>query len=159
MLERYAALEGKIATVEAVRSVGIADVNAEADAELAPLMLELDSIREKLWPWWQKAGSALLSGARKSVELGGCMIGTRKGRDSLAVDGDENELVEKLRKRSWAEQLVRAKYSLNKSAILMSIDGCHAKQLKDLGFSRSKGSEQFFVERTEQEGTLAGAGK
>ncbi|MDE8654786.1 host-nuclease inhibitor Gam family protein [Novosphingobium album (ex Liu et al. 2023)] len=157
LLERYAAIEGDIALIENVRNAAIAEANKSADAGAEPLIAERDLIREKLAPWWKDAAASLTAGNRKSIELGGCMIGTRAGRDSLAINGDEDAIAEKLSKRDWAKPLVRVVTRLDKKAIMKSIDGVYRKQLAALGLSRKAGGEQFFVERAEQGGTVAGA--
>lgn len=157
LLERYAVLEGQLAHVQGVRDTLIAQANAAADQSAEGVLAEMDVIRTKLEPWWAKAGPVLTQGKRKSIELGGCLIGSRKGKDKLGVDGDEGKIAEVLAKRPWAGALVITTPRLDKAAILKSMGGCHDKQLKALGFSKVDGEDNFFVNRAKQGGTLAGA--
>ena len=83
MLERHAAIEDQVATINATRDAAIAAANKTADADLLPLLSEITLIQEKLAPWWTKAKDKILSGKRKSIELGGCEIGSRKAKDKL----------------------------------------------------------------------------
>jgi phage host-nuclease inhibitor protein Gam len=155
MLERYAALSDQLQRIEADRGVAIGDANAIADGLAEPVLGELDVIRAKLEPWWAKAGAGLLQKDRKSTELGGCMIGTKKGADSLGVPEDAKPVVEALKKLRWAKPLLRVTTSLDKGAVLKSIDGIYAEQLKALGLKRVTGADAFFVKRAEQQGVRA----
>ncbi len=158
LLQRFAQLLASIDLHENARNDAIAAANAEADTSLAPLIKECDEIRSKLEPWWKQAAAALTGGKRKSVQLGGCMIGTRTGRASLAIDGDEEAIVAKLEKRTWAAGLLRITTKLDKTAILKAVPGEHGKKLKALGLTKSDGAETFYVERAEQDGTVAAVG-
>ena len=155
MLERYAALEDQIAWTEGLRNSAIAAANAASDREAEPLIAERDEIRTKLEPWWSENATEVTGGKRKSAELGGCLIGTVAGRDSLDVAGDEAQVVTALGKRDWAKPLLRVKTSLDRSAILKSIDGVYKKQLAALGLKRKCGEVTFFIKRAEQGGTQA----
>lgn len=153
LLERYAELEGSLAAVEAQRSEEIASANAAADQDAAPLIKELGGIRAALEPWFAAAGKPLLPKGRKSMELGGCMIGSRSSRPSLVISGEEQDVVAVLSGLRWAKPMLRVKTSLNRSAVMSSLDGKHRVALAELGISRSEGDERFFVERVEQAGT------
>ena len=157
LLERFAEIDGQVAAIEADRNAAIAVANAAADALANPLLTDLEAIHEKLEPWWNDAAAELTKGKRKSIELGGCMIGSRAGRESLQVEGDEKAIVASLEKREWARPLLSVVVKLDRKAILKSIDGVYKKQLSALGLSRKPGAETFFVARTEQGGTLAEA--
>jgi phage host-nuclease inhibitor protein Gam len=157
LLERFAELDGQIAGLEADRTAAIAATNASVDALAEPLLAERDQIRDKLAPWWKEAAAELTQGKRKSIELGGCLIGSRSGRDSLAVDGDEKAIVAALQKQDWAGPLLAVVTKLDRKAVLASLEGVYAKPLAKLGLSRKAGEESFYVERTAQAGTLAGA--
>lgn len=157
MLERFADLESMIETHEAMRNVAIAEANQLADAMLAPLVAERDAIRAKLEPWWSKAGAALTKGARKSIELGGCIIGTRAGPDRLHVRGTETDLLLALKLRRWGQRLVRIKTSLDRRAALRELSGPHGDALRDMGLSIAPGEEIFVLERAEQAGTIGAA--
>lgn len=157
MLERYAELEDAIAGGENIRNARIAEANKVIDESLAPMIQEREEIRAKLEPWWATAAADLTKGKRKSAELGGCIVGTVAGRESLDVDGDEDEIVQALQKRSWAAPLLRVTTKLDRKAILASIDGVYKKQLATLGLARRKGSETFYIKRAEQGRTMASA--
>ncbi|MDK2757542.1 MAG: host-nuclease inhibitor Gam family protein, partial [Blastomonas fulva] len=94
MLERFAVLDGDRAGIEAERNEQIAKINAAADEQLVPIVEEMVAIGEKIQPWWAKAAAELLPAKRKSMELGGCIIGSRTGKTVLAIAGAENALIE-----------------------------------------------------------------
>jgi len=152
LLERFAVLQGDIELIEAERGQAIAEANAEADKVAAPLLTERDRLYELLAAWWPGVAEQLTEGKRKSIELGGCLIGSRQGKDSLAVAGDEEKIVSALQRKDWAEDLLKTKVSLDKVAVLKSLDGVYAKPLAKLGLSRKAGEETVFVERAEQKG-------
>ena len=154
LLERFAELDGKIAGIEAERNARIVAINADADDRALGLIRDRDAIFAKLAAWWPGASAELTEGKRKSIELGGCMIGGRQGKDTLAIDGDEKTIVTQLKKHRWARPLLKVRTSLDKVAILKSVDGLHGETLRSLGLSRKPGAETVFVERTEQGGTL-----
>lgn len=154
LCERFATLEGEIALIDSARNDSIAACNNIADTAAEPLIAERDAIVAKLEPWWKRMAAKLTEGTkRKSIELGGCMIGTRSGRDSLAVAGDEDVIVKALEKKSWAKPLLKVAAKLDKVAILKTVDGVYKKQLAALGLTRKPGAETFLLARAEQEGT------
>lgn len=157
LAERFAALEATIGGIEAQRNTAIAEANGEADKLAEPMLTEREAIREKLAAWWPGAAQALTLGKRKSIELGGCMIGSRSRRASLAIAGDEKVIIATLQKRKWAEPLLRTTVSIDKAAVFKSIDGVYKKQLAEMGFSKHEPGDLFVLERAEQAGTLAGA--
>lgn len=159
LAERFAEIDGLIAVIEERRNAEIAAANKQADEDQLGLIRARDAITAKLEAWWPGAAEALTKGERKSIELGGCMIGTVSQRDSLGVDGDEKAIVAALEKHDWAEPLLKVKTTLDKVAILKSIDGAYKVQLRKLGLSRKEGVDAFFIKRTEQGGTRAGAVK
>lgn len=154
MLERHAELEGKIATISQARDKAIADINAKIDTALLPMITERDQITEKLKPWWMKARDKLLTGKRKSIELGGCMIGSRKGKDTLNYNGDLNEPVEAFAGLRWTKNLIIIIKKVDAVATLKALEGKHSEKLKELGFEQVDGTEAFFIKRTKQGGTL-----
>jgi phage host-nuclease inhibitor protein Gam len=157
LLERYAVLDGQIAAIEANRRESIAAVNARADTAANDLMAQRDAIASKVQPWWQANAAELTEGKRKSIELGGCIIGSRSGRASLTLAGAEQDVVDVLSGLRWAKPLLRVKVSLDRAATMRSLDGKHAVTLAELGIARKEGDETFFIERVQQGGTLAGA--
>lgn len=155
LAERFAKLEGKIALIEQARNTAIADANAAADKLLDPLTPERNAIRDKLATWWGKHGVKLLDGTRKSIELGGCMIGSRTGKAKLAIAGDEKDVVDLLRALRWAKPFLKVKTTLDKVSLLKGTEGKRGPALAELGITRDEGEEIFFLERTEQGGTQA----
>jgi phage host-nuclease inhibitor protein Gam len=156
LLELFAHHDAEIAAVEAQRSASLARINAEADAEIAPLLEKREAVRGVLAQWWPSAEAELTEGKRKSILLGGCKVGKAKGRDRLAIAGDEDDVLTLLKTLRWAKPLVQIKYSLDRVAALKALDGKHAAALGELGLSREGGEDVFFVKRVEQPGTLAG---
>ncbi|HEY0131643.1 MAG TPA: host-nuclease inhibitor Gam family protein [Allosphingosinicella sp.] len=158
MLERYAAITGELARAEERRSRLIVRANAAADVITAPLVTEAGAILLKLEGWWKTAGPDL-AGKRKSIELGGCMIGSRASKPKL-VHGFESDdkAVEALRGTRHGKQTTRLKYSLDRPATLklLQLKGGTAEAIAELGFSIDQG-ERFFVQRAEQAGTIGAA--
>ena len=152
LLERFSELDAAIALSNQVRDAEIGEANRKADAENAPLIAERDALLTALEAWWGKSGEKVTGGARKSVELGGCMIGTRTGKPSLGVAGKVDELVGALKATRWGKRLVQVRESLDKRAIAKELDGAHGAKLKALGFAHVDGEETFYVQRTTQEG-------
>ena len=153
LCERYAELDGQIAAIEEQRQKDIAAINADADRAANDLIEQRDAIATKLEPWWAAAGEKLTESKRKSIELGGCEIGTVKGKDTLAVAGDEKAIVTKLIKLRWAKPFLRPKVSLDKPALLKETLGKRSAELKEVGITRQLGVPAFYVKRAEQGGT------
>lgn len=157
LIERFAALDVQVAAIEAARNTAIGAANVEADAKAAPLLEELAGLREVLEGWFAKSGHTLLPKGRKSMELGGCMVGTKSGRDTLAVAGNEDAIAVKLQRRRWAAGLFRVKVSIEKRAVLAATDGPKRSALRALGLSRKVGTEDFVLERVAQAGVVTEA--
>jgi len=153
LLGRYAERSAALAGIEAARNLELGRINAAADAEAGPLIAELDGLQASLQPWWATAGQALAPKGRKSMELGGCMIGSRKGKASLTIVGPEEDVVSVLSGLRWAKPLLRVKTSFNRSVVMSSLDGKHKLALAELGITRTEGDDQFFIEAVEQAGT------
>lgn len=156
LCERFTELDGQIATIEAERRDGIAAINARADQAANDLIAQRDLIAAKIEPWWNGAEAQLTKGKRKSIELGGCMLGTREGRSVLQVAGAEDDVVAALKGLRWAKPFVRVKTTLDRMAVLKGIDGKHSAALAKLGVTRKAGEAVFFIQRTEQQGTRGG---
>lgn len=156
LLTRFAALDGEIEGIEAVRIEQLGAVNATQDRLLAPLLEEREAIVEQLAPWWAKDGDALTKGARKSIELAGCMIGSRTGRAVLEVPADMRGLLRTLARRAWGKALLRTTVTLDKAAAMRAVEGKYRRQLATLGVTRKDGEERFFVERVAQGGVIDG---
>ena len=147
LCERFAGLSGAIEAIE----------DARYDPELTPLVAERDLIAERLEPWWATAAAELTQGKRKSIELGGCLVGTRTARTALAVAGEEVDVIDLLSALRWAKPFLRTKISLDRTAILKAIDGPRSAVFAELGLSARAGEDVFFVTRAEQGGTVTGA--
>ena len=153
LCERYAEIEDAIARAENDRNAAIAKIDAEADQALEPLLAEKAQLREKLEPWWRADGAALTEGKRKTIELGGCMIGTRSGKESLGMPKDQAAAKAGLGKSRWGKDLLKTVISFDKRAIAKALTGRNAEALGEMGFSIVPGSEDFVLERVTQEGT------
>jgi hypothetical protein len=155
LLERFALVDGQLASIEERRKVELGQVNAAIDSEAGPLIAELQALSQRLQPWWNRAGTELAKG-RKSVQLGGCVIGYRTARAKLEHGFATDEAaVEALRKTRLGSQTTRVKYSLDRTATtrLIRSGGKTAATLGQLGFKIDQ-AETFFVERVEQPGTV-----
>jgi Bacteriophage Mu Gam like protein len=155
LLERFAAIGGELALIEAGRAEALARANAEADRAATPLLTERGDLAAALEEWWAAAGDALTGGERKSIELGGCMIGTRADKPALALKGAAKDAISALLKLSWGKALVKISTSLDRRAIARMLDGPRKAELEELGFSIRHGDVGFVLERVSQEGVRA----
>lgn len=153
LLERLASLHGQAALAEAARNQAIADTNAVTDTIIAPIAAEIALIEPAIEVWWRKQGTKLLPAGRKSMELGGCMIGTRLGSKSYAFTGDDKKAVAELKAVRWGKPLIRVTYSPDKPAIRKALSGPRADALGKMGFSEIQ-PESFFVVQAQQAGTV-----
>lgn len=153
LCERFALLDGQIAAIEERRQADIAAINADADRAAADLIAQRDAIAAKLEPWWDGAAAELTKGKRKSIELGGCQIGTRELRPTLQIAGDEKDVVAALSALRWAKPFLAVKVSLDRAHTLKSIDGKYAATFAELGVTRREAVPVFYVKRAEQGGT------
>jgi hypothetical protein len=157
LLERFAELDGQVAALEGRRSRMIARANAAIDARLVPLLEERSAISEKAEPWWATAKAELLAKDRKSIELGGCNIGTRSSREALAhsFESDKKAAVA-LRDTRYAKQTTRVEYALERAPTLklLQAGGKTSAALIELGFRIAPSKETFFLERVKQSGTV-----
>ena len=154
LLDRFAGIEQSIAAIENMRSAKLAETNAKADAAIAPLLRERTELEAKLSSWWSTAGPGLTEGKRKSIELGGCMIGSRAGRAGLALECSEKTAIARLTPLRWAKPLLRTRTTLDRIAVVKALAGTRGAELKALGFGLSEGAESVYIERVEQAGTL-----
>jgi phage host-nuclease inhibitor protein Gam len=153
LCERFADIEAQVALIANARNDAIAGANAAADKRLAPLIEEREQIRSKLEPWWAKAGDKLLDGVKKTLELGGCIIGTRKGKDALGEPSDTKATIVKLETDARCKALVRVTKSIDKPAVAKALDGELADGLKAIGFHTVEGVDEFVLSRAEQNRT------
>jgi phage host-nuclease inhibitor protein Gam len=158
LLEEYADLDARVALVEADRTDNIAAANARADSAAAPMRERQAEIAAAIESWWPKA-AATIAGGKKSVQLGGCIIGTKMSRGKLAHSFDsDDKAVEALRGSRFAKHTTKVKYSLDRAATLKLIEvgGKTAASIRALGFSIELGSDQFYIERVQQDRTVGG---
>lgn len=157
LLEQFADVDGQIAAIEEARRVKLSLVNVACDDLAAPLITKRDKLLEKLVAWWPDAGPGLTGGARKSIALGGCEIGSRSSPATLGIAGDVAKVTAALANKPWSSEMVTRTVSIARAAVLKSIDGAHAKDLAKLGFSKVDGAETVFVKRVQQGGTVGAA--
>lgn len=156
LLERFAQLGLEIELAEASRAEAIVAANAAADQILLPMVQERDQLLAALEPWWKRMGAALLTGKRKTVELAGCIIGTKAATASLSFGpGDEKAALASLQAAKWAKPYVRTTPSIDKAAVKKALPGKHGEQLKALGFSLPDVGDVFVLERATQAGTVS----
>lgn len=160
LLERVSRLDGDAAAIGRTRDAAIAETNAVADALLVPVLEERAAIAGVLEAWWGKDGRSLLSGKRKTLELGGCMIGTKAASLALTFGNSDDfeAAVERLRAERLAKPYVRVTYAVDKKAVKDAITakGKHVEQLKQLGFGTCGGADVFVLNAVAQAGTVAG---
>lgn len=149
LLKRHAGVQQKIAAIEAGRTRAIADANAAADKKLLPLVAQIGAMTAAIEPWWRANAAALTKGERKSIELGGCEVGTAFAAPSLAFDGDQKDFgVKALQATKWGKEFVRTVVSTDKVAVRKALSGKRAEELKAIGFKLAQ-AESFFVKAVE----------
>lgn len=148
LLGRYAALQASITARRADADAKIAQIRAAVDGALAADEAQLKAWFNALKPWWAVSAEALTEGKRKSIELGGCLIGHRLSTPRVVHPNlTEAEAVEQLRDHDY-DELVRVVRELDKPAILRMLadDDVQAAEIRSLGFA-SKQTETFFIDR------------
>ncbi len=157
LLERFAQLGFEIAAAETARNKQIADTNAVADAIVAPLVQERERLRASIEPWWRKTGFALLPSKRKTMELLGCIIGSKSGRSSVMVPGGDEAAIKALKAYRWGKAFVRVTEAVDKGAVRAALNGPNGDRLRAMGFYSSTPGEEFVLETGEQDGTIGKA--
>lgn len=157
LLERFAQLGFEIAAAETARNEQIAKTNAVADAIIAPLTQERDRLRASIEPWWRRTGFGLLPAKRKTMELLGCIIGSKAGRSSVTMPGDEETSVKALKAYRWGKAFVRVTETVDKTAVRAALKGPNGDRLRTMGFGTSTPGEEFVLETGEQDGTIGKA--
>lgn len=150
LLAMHSHTAAKIAAFEADRRERIAGINASADAVVEPLIGELAGIEAAIEPWWKANAAALTKGKRKSIELGGCKIGTRSSADTLQIGVHPDDALASAVASKWRKQITRVTTSLDRKAIAKLLEGgtsAIATALKGMGFTMGGGSETFFIAR------------
>lgn len=159
LLKRVARHDAAIAAANAERAAAIAAANAAADKKLAAILPKRDALVAAIEPWWRAHGVELLTGKRKTVELGGCTIGTKAGATSLAItSGDFDAAATLLRASNWGAAFIREKVEIEKQAVKAGLDGEFADELRALGFHLTGGGERFVLAGVTQPGTLSAKG-
>jgi|GEM_PF-1330946 len=157
----HAQIEGRLAAVQAQRGIALARINRVADAAATLLLAQLEVVKAQLEQWWDAQGAALAPKGRKSMELGGCYIGTRTARARLAHGfADDKAAAAALRGTRLGNQTTRVSYSIDRAATLKLLqgEGKAAQTLATAGFRVEPAATIFYVERAEQAGTV-GAGR
>lgn len=146
ILGRYAQLQTSIDARRADAEVKIAEIRAAVDAAIAPDETLLKSLFNQVKPWWAVNADDVTGGKRKSVELGGCLVGHRTTTPRLTLaEVTEQEAIESL--KEWAlEDFLRIKEEFDKPAILKELDADSddGRKLAGLGFRKSQ-REEFFI--------------
>lgn len=168
---RFVERSAAAALIIQARDETIAKANQTADTELVPITAELKDIEKQLKPFFAAKFDELTGGKRKSIELGGCYMGYRLDKPSVAfAHGKDDDMVVTLRAAELTDY-VRTKLSPEKPAIMKELeaerdaialrDAAPAdaaandappsiSPLHDLGFSIKQG-ESFFLERVGQD--------
>lgn len=176
---RFAERSAQAALIIQARDETIAKANQAADTELVPITAELKDIEKQLKPFFAAKFDDLTGGKRKSIELGGCYLGYRLDKASVAfAHGKDDDMAVTLRAAELTDY-VRTKYSPEKPAIMKALeaerdamalrdaapigdnggpplddDDADAvpsiSPLHDMGFSIKQG-ESFFLERVGQD--------
>lgn len=156
LLERYAGLATELALADVARNDAITAANTAADRITVPIVDEMTAIREQLEPWWRRNGADLLPAKRKSMELGGCVIGSKAGSTSVTFAlGNDEIAATTLQAARWSKSYVRIKPSVDKAAVKSALAGKDGDKLRALGFGLSTPVETFILDRAEQGGTVA----
>jgi hypothetical protein len=157
LLEEFADLAARIAQVENDRSDNIAAANTRADAAVAPMLERQATISASIESWWPAAAPHIANG-KKSVELGGCIIGTRKSKDKLghSFESDDKAAAELFKSR-FRKHTTKLKVVLDKAGTLklLQIGGKTGDAIAELGFSIEPGTDQFYIERVQQGRTIS----
>jgi len=175
---RFVERSAQAALIIQARDETIAKANQAADTELVPITAELKDIEKQLKPFFAAHYDALTGGKRKSIELGGCYLGYRLDKASVAfAHGKDDDMAVTLRAADLVDY-VRTKHTPDKVAIMKALEAERdAIALRDaarapigdnggppieeaaaetisplhyLGFSIKQG-ESFFLERVGQD--------
>ncbi|WP_294292671.1 host-nuclease inhibitor Gam family protein [uncultured Sphingomonas sp.] len=149
MLEQLASLDAEFATIEATRASAIAATNAVGDTLALPIIDKKAAIVEALAPWWAQAAPRLTKGKRKSIELGGCKIGTKSAGEKVehGFADDAAALAAVAADAKIRAAATSTRRFLDKKAIAVLLTGKSAAgaTLKLLGFRLGGGTDTFYV--------------
>lgn len=148
LLTKFSAISAGLDQIEVDRAESKAAIDAAADKLAAPMREGLKDMARQLKPWWSVAGGELTEGKRKSIELAGCLIGTRMPPPKLAWPGKVDGAIALLLDDPLLEEHVRTKLTLDKQSLLKALAAGDAKatRLLLLGFTRRQ-REEFFIDR------------
>ncbi|SEI68716.1 Mu-like prophage host-nuclease inhibitor protein Gam [Sphingobium sp. AP50] len=120
---RFAERSAAAALIIQARDETIAKANQTADTELVPITAELKDIEKQLKPFFAAKFDELTCGKRKSIELGGCYLGYRLDKASVAfAHGKDDDMAVTLRAAELTDY-VRTKHSPDKPAIMKALEG------------------------------------
>lgn len=149
MLEQLATLDADLGVIEANRAAAIAGTNAVGDALALPIITDKAAIVAALEPWWAQAAPRLTKGKRKSIELGGCKIGTKSAAEKVehGFADDKAALAAVVADAKVRAGATTTKRVLDKAAIAVLLKGKTAvgAALKALGFRLGGGTDTFFA--------------
>jgi hypothetical protein len=148
LLSSVARINAAIAKIEARRRAARGKVDAAADRLLMPLVTERDALTKAIEPWWKKAAASLLKGKRKSIEIGGCVIGSRTASERLEFShGDDAAALTAVMGSDLKAKATVVVRVLDKVGIKTLLGGktAAATALRALGFKIGGGEEVFFI--------------
>lgn len=152
LLKRVALVDQDIAIVEAIRQSTVSIANTTADEALVPKLAERAALEAALAPWWTSAAPGLTEGKRKSIELGGCKVGTRLATEKVEfAGGDDKAALAAVTGSALRAAVTDIRRVLNKKAIAAKLKGKTKARdaLLALGFSLAGGEDVFFVTRAD----------
>ena len=144
LIARFALLSARQSTIEADLAKAIAPLKATADKKLAPIESEMASIKASVEPWFFANRGELLAKGKKSVELSGCVIGSRLGPKRLVLPGTDDEAIDVLQ-RGRFHKLIKRVFQLDKKAISLRIETEPEGDVAKLGFSIAQ-ADTFFID-------------
>lgn len=156
LLEEYADLDARVALLGEDRTNAIVAANKRADVAAEPMLKRQAEIAEAIGSWWP-AAAPHIAGGKKSVQLGGCIIGTKKSRDTLAHSFESDDAAALvLFKSRFRRHATKLKVTIDKVATLklMLLGGKTGAAIEELGFSIAPGADAFYVERVQQDRTV-----
>ena len=119
LASRFAATSADLALIAADRAGRHAAIDAECDAQAVPLAAEQADIVKQLKPWFAANMDQLTGGKRKSIELGGCLLGYRVNPPAVNfAGGKDDDAVDTLRSAELLDLVRTGKASPDKPAIL-----------------------------------------
>ena len=160
LIAQFAEVDAQRAAVEEQRKSELGRINAAADAAVAPLLQELEGLQVRIETWWTGFAPSVLPKGRKSAQLGGCMIGTRKAAAKLAHAFDsDDKAVEALQGTRYAKVALKVRQALDRAATLrlLQVGGKTSQAIAELGFRVDEPGETFFLQRVEQDGSIGNA--